>query len=196
MNTPGRMADRTGLAGGRHKRPSAFRHDANGVVSVEFALLMAPFLLLLVSVIEFGALLHAEASLQHATEKAGRLIRTGQVTGSTGESLMSADAFVERLCADAPALSNCQQSLSIDVRSENSFAQLSLSMPEPVDLGPAEPDGGPVISFSPGGASEATSLVVTYDWKLSLAAISPIGNVHGGKTRRLQAIAVFRNEPF
>ncbi len=196
MNGSGRMAACMGLVGRSQARLSAFRHDGNGAASVEFALLAAPFLLLLVSVIEFGALLHAEASLQHATEKAGRLIRTGQVISNSGESLMSADAFINRLCSDAPALSDCQKSLSLDVRSEDSFAALSSSMPTPVDLGPGEAGGASVIHFSPGGASAATSLVVTYDWKLSLTAIAPIGNAHEGKTYRLQAVSVFRNEPF
>jgi Flp pilus assembly protein TadG len=196
MNGSSRIVACKGLVDRCNARLSAFPHDANGATSVEFALLMAPFLLLLVSVIEFGALLHAEANLQHATEKAGRLIRTGQVISSTGESLISADAFIEQLCGDAPTLSDCQQSLSVDLRSEDSFAELATSMPKPVDLGPAEPGGASVIHFSPGGASKATSLVVTYDWKLSLATIAPIGNAHEGKTQRLQAVTIFRNEPF
>jgi Flp pilus assembly protein TadG len=141
-------------------------------------------------------MLHAESSLQHATDKAGRLIRTGQVTTRSGATLMSAETFIERLCGEATILKNCTEELSIDVQSEASFAELSSSMPSPLAVGPSEPDGSPVREFSPGGASKATSLVVTYDWPLSLSTIIPFGNIHDGSAQRLQAIAIFRNEPY
>lgn len=177
----------------RHAR---FWAAESGAVAIELALVIAPFLLLLAGIVELGFLLHTEASLQNATDEAGRLIRTGQATSRTGAILMSSATFRERLCAQATTIPNCTHALSIDVRSKSNFTDLASSMPDPVTVGPANLGGAPVISYSPGGASMPTSVIVTYDWKLTLPIMRPFGNVFSGGARRLQAITIFRNEPF
>lgn len=178
------------------ERKRAFRSDRDGAVSVEFALLMAPFALLLQGIIEVGMILYADASLQHATDAAARLIRTGQVTNRAGTIIMNIDTFIGRLCSEATILKDCDTNISIDVRAANSFDALSSSMPDPLTVGPDEPGGNPDRDFSPGGSRKATSIIVTYDWSLGLAAIMPLGNVQEGSAMRLQAITVFRSEPY
>ena len=69
-------------------------------------------------------------------------------------------------------------------------------MRAPVDVGPSSPGGSPTINFAPGGSSKPTSVIVTYDWTFGLPIMRPFGNVFSGSARRLEAVAVFRNEPF
>lgn len=173
-----------------------FKSAEDGAVAAEFAFVVAPFLLLLTGLIELGFMLHAEAGLQNATDEAGRLIRTGQVTSRTGNILMSASTFIEKVCARATDIPNCANAVSIDVQSQPNFTDLSSSMPDPITVGPETLGGDPVITFTPGGASRSTSVIVTFDWNFRLPFMKPFGNVFSGSARRLQAITIFRNEPF
>lgn len=173
-----------------------FSRSERGAVTVEFALVIAPFLILLTGLIELGSLLQTESALQNATEEAGRLIRTGQVTSRTGTILMSAATFIETLCGQVTLLSKCTESISIDVQSTSSFADLAASVPDPITVGPANPGGGQVIQFKPGGAGKATSVIVTYDWTFRLPFMEPFGNIFDNTARRLQAVTIMRNEPY
>lgn len=175
---------------------ASFRANDGGAAAVEFALVVAPFLVLLTGLIELGFMLHADATLQNATEEAARLIRTGQVTSRSGAMLMSESTFIANLCSQAPIIPECTESISMDVQSQTNFTDLATSMPDPITIGPDTPGGSPMISFKPGGASKATSVIVTYDWTFSLPFMRPFGNVFSGSARRLQSITILRNEPF
>lgn len=173
-----------------------FGPSESGAVAVEFAFVVAPFLLLLTGLIELGFMLHTEANLQNATDEAGRLIRTGQVTSRTGTLLIDAASFIEKVCSQATDISDCTSVISIDVQSAASFNDLSTAVPNPINVGPATLGGSPTIKFVPGGASKATSVIVTYDWNFRLPLMRPFGNVFSGSARRLQSVTIFRNEPF
>lgn len=188
MQNPGRV--------NAFRAKSGFQCAEDGAVAVEFAFVVVPFLFLLIGLIELGFMLHADASLQNATDEAGRLIRTGQATSRTGTVLMSASTFIEQVCSHATGLANCADSISIDVQSKPGFTDLSSSMPDPITVGPSMLGGSPMINYSPGGASKATSVIVTYDWAFKLPFMKAFGNVFGGSARRLQAITIMRNEPF
>ena len=182
--------------GGGFRRLAGFRRREDGTVAVEFALVLAPFLFLLSGLVEIGFMLQTGAVLQNATDEAGRLIRTGQVTTRTGTSLMDASTFISRVCAQVPTLTSCQAAVSIDVRSSTSFSNLSNVMPNPINVGPAILNGPRTIDFMPGGANRTTSVIITYDWEFALPLMHAFGNVFGGSARRLQGITIFRNEPF
>jgi Flp pilus assembly protein TadG len=175
----------------RPRRRALFRRADGGAVSVEFALLIAPFLMLLMGLLELGYMVQAESSLQFATDTASRLIRTGKVTTRSGETLMTSDQLIEELCGKAPIIPDCAEHLSLHVTSADSFTALSKDVETPSKIGPEKLGGTPSIEFSPGGASKATLVVATYDWSL----IIPLTKTLGSK-RRLVATAVFRNEPF
>lgn len=180
----------------RRLRRTGFRSSESGAVTVEFALIVAPFLILLMALIELGFMLQTESNLQNATEEAGRLIRTGQVTSRTGATIMNATTFIGKLCSQAAVVPNCAEAVSIDVQSKANFSDLESSVPDPITVGPAEEGGSPVINFQPGGAGKPTAVIVTYDWDLRMPFTTVFGNVFGGAARRLQAITVVRNEPY
>lgn len=185
---------RNATDGGR--RSSGFCRAETGAASVEFALIVAPFLILLMVLIELGFMLQTESNLQNATEEAGRLIRTGQVTSRTGGILMNSTTFIEKLCSQATVISKCAETINLDVQSKPSFGDLAAAVPAPITVGPATQGGGQVINFQPGGAGKPTSVIVTYDWSFRMPFMKVFGNVFGGAARRLQAVAVLRNEPY
>lgn len=178
------------------RRRAGFRRAADGAVAVEFALVLTPFLILLAGLIEIGFMLQTSAVLQNATDEVGRLIRTGQVTNRTGGVLMDANTFIRNVCNQVTILTDCPTAVSIDVRSSTSFSTLSNVMPNPINVGPSTLNGAPMISFTPGGTSRATSVIITYDWEFTLPIMNAFGNVFGGSARRLEAVTIFRNEPF
>lgn len=160
-------------------------------MSVEFALLIAPFLALVMGILELAYMLQAESSLQFATETASRLIRTGKVTSRSGETIMTSDELIAELCAKATLLPNCGTKLTLRITSADNFEALAKEAGNPAKIGPDEDKGTPSVEFSPGGASQATLVIMTYDWSL----VMPLSKDLGTK-QRLVATAVFRNEPF
>lgn len=164
-----------------------FRRDEGGANAVEFGLVALPFFALVMAIIEAAMAFFASQVMETGLRDAARMIRTGQA--QTGN--WTAARFKEEVCAHIPALLNCAASLTIDVRSYNSFSSADWSVPT---------SGG---NFNPGGTQfnmgAAGSIVVArafYAWP-SYANIlgSSLANQSNG-TILLVASSAFRNEPF
>lgn len=176
--------------------PGTAGRGERGAVSIEFAFVLAPFLILAMGIIDVGFMLLADGALQQATEDAARLIRTGQVTSRDGTIKMNSQDFISALCEKATVIPNCEDSLSLDVSSSTDFSHLSTGMPDPVSVGPDHPGGSPEVHFQPGGAGKPTVVIATYDWNFTLPLMNAFGNIDSSSTRRLESVIVVRNEPF
>ncbi len=180
---------------GTHLLRSLKRYVAaeNGATAVEFALLAPPFFWLFMSMFETGLMLFSEFALQSGVQEAGRKIRTGQAF----KDGWTANQFVAEVCDSATIIRDCEQRLSIYVRSmPSTFATLKSSLPEnKLTIGPSASGGAPVRTYNHGDASTATAVFVTLDWKFMVPFMSPMGNIEGD-TRRLVAYSIFLNEPF
>ncbi|MBI1216348.1 MAG: pilus assembly protein [Alphaproteobacteria bacterium] len=77
--------------------------DNDGVVAIEFALVVMPFIILLVGIVEIGLFYASGALLEGASVDAARLIRTGQVQDASDPET----AFKQELCSQAAALIPC-----------------------------------------------------------------------------------------
>ncbi len=165
----------------------------NGATAIEFAFLAPPFFWMFMSMFETGLMLFSEFALQSGVQEAGRKIRTGQAF----KNGWTANQFVAEVCDSATIIRDCEQRLSVFVRSvPSTFAALKSSLPEDkLTIGPSESGGAPLRTYNHGDAQTATGVFVTLDWKFMVPFMSPFGNIEGD-TRRLVAYAIFLNEPF
>lgn len=164
-----------------------FRQDQSGASALEFALVAAPLLLLLLAVLQVGFVFFANFALEGATERAARLVRTGQAQ-SFNES-----QFKTEVCKNLSAPLSCN-GLKLDVRKYSSFAAAGSGLTQPLDS-KGNIKGG--FSYDPGSRSDV--MVVRAFYPLDIGAMLPteisLSNM-AGNSRVLVATAAFRNEPF
>src|SRR5688572_11579275 len=94
-----------------------FRRDKRGATVVEFALLVLPFLALMLAIFETFLLLFASQTFETATQRGARLIRTGQAQAAGYD----AEEFKAEICEAMALLFNCMDNLRVDVRTYSTF---------------------------------------------------------------------------
>jgi Flp pilus assembly protein TadG len=159
-----------------------FIRKDSGVAAIEFAMIGAPFLWLLLVVFETAGVIFTDIALQNGVIETGRLIRTGQVQIQG----MGAAQFKTLLCANTAPYINCSQ-IRVDVTKSASLPLPAVNMMTVADTVPQ--------NYQPGAASEWVMVQVRYDWKLAVPGITYLANMPNGM-RRLTAGTMFRNEPF
>src|ERR1700742_1203357 len=102
--------------------------EQDGATTVEFALLMAPFLALIFAIIETAIVFFAGQTLETANAEAARLIMTGQAQTQG----FSQAQFKNAVCSRIYGLFNCQGGLYVDVKTYTAFASINNSQ-LPVD---------------------------------------------------------------
>lgn len=173
----------------RRFRAGDFLRARSGATAVEFALVAAPLLFMLFSIIELALVFMVSSSLENATTEAARRIRTGATQGTT---TTQQTAFRNTICAEIGWMqANCQANLSVDVWYYNSFAGQTLPPPTTgTTFNYAN------MRFNTGAPGDIVLVRSFYRWKL----VSPflkggLERLSGGVTL-LTAAATFRNEPF
>ena len=104
----------------------SFARDCRGVTSVEFSLIIAPFLMFFGATLEIGNLYYSSQMLQLAAESIGRPIRTNRMdSGATLGALIGA-----KLCARNGGLLDgsfdCDK-IRVDIRSPDEWSQADMS---------------------------------------------------------------------
>ena len=182
----------------RASQPRPFKRivcSEDGAAAIEFSLIAAPFLALLVALFQTGLVFLAGRELDAAVLSASRTIMTGQAQNSN----MTQAQFASWLCQNTYALFNCSNFM-INVQNSSSFA--SASTADPISSfdsqGEALNSSGNVINwtFSPGGPGDVVVVQVMYEWPIVLGPLGfNLSNLSNGN-RLLMATAVFRNEPY
>ncbi len=163
-----------------------------GATAVEFALVAGPFLFVLCTICETGVMLFTEYAIQSGVQEATRQLRTGQAQAAS----MSAASFKSKICELAGIVIDCEADVTVYVKPATSFSSLKSNLPSFLNVG-SKPDGSPNPgSYGCGGPSMPVGVIATYDWEFSVPFMSFMGNIQGGKARRLHGIAIARNEPF
>ena len=166
-----------------------FRQNQSGASALEFALVAAPLILLLLGTMQVGLVFFSNFMLEGAVDRGARLIRTGQA--QTGK--FSAGDFKRELCKYLTAPLHCTN-LKLDVRSYANFAGASQNLTNPIGS-----DGKLKANFSydPGAGEDV--VVVRAFYPLDIGSVLPaeinLSNLPDGQ-RLLVATAAFRNEPF
>jgi Flp pilus assembly protein TadG len=172
---------RAGLAGG-----GRFHRDQSGAAAVDFAIVLLPFLAVLMAIIESAVVLLAGQVLQTAATNSARMILTGQAqNGNWGLT-----QFQNNVCASLTVMFNCGSNLHIDVRSFSSFSSVSLPSADNCN-GTANN-----YTYQPGNPGDVVVVRLIYRWPIFASALG-IGLVNcAGNTNTLVASAAFRNEPY
>lgn len=176
----GTFADITGPVGKvrRHGLLGRMRRDERGASIVEFALVGAPFFILLMGTFEIGFIYWVNQELENAAGHAARLVRTGQIQAGTSQSQLKAE-----MCSRTAVLVGCATRLRIDVRSGKSFSDIS--PPSPLDSNGALKDDAS-FAFAPGVGSDFILVSAFYNWHPLLKSSDYV----------MRASSVARNEPF
>jgi Flp pilus assembly protein TadG len=190
IGASGGRAMTAAIDGPRKRIARRFGRAQGGATSIEFAMVAAPFLYLLMAIFETGLMLFAEYIIENGVAKAARQIRTGQVQTQG----MSASQFKTLVCGNLAAFLDCDANLNVDVRSFTKFADVDLPAPLNED-GTLSESVTSSASFDPGDAMEVVVVRPYYAWKLFTPGITHLANMAGDK-RLLTAGAAFRNEPF
>jgi Flp pilus assembly protein TadG len=161
----------------------------DGAAVVEFALVAAPFLALLVALLQTVLVFFAERVLDETTEQASRYIMTGQAQ----QANMTQSGFATYVCQDTFALFNCKNFM-INVQSYNSFSAANTSTPTLTFNAKGQVTNQ--WTYSPGNPGDVVIVQVMYQWPVVLGPLGfNLSNVSNGN-RLLISTAAFRNEPF
>ncbi len=164
----------------------SFGDDEKGSVAVEMGLIALPFFAFLFALIETTLIFFASVAMEGAMEDAARMVRTGVAH----EDGMTAEQFKIEICSRSPLFFNCDQSLTVDVRTFDEFGTVDFT--DPLD------ENGNLANnfqYNIGGAGEVVLVRAFYVWDVMTPVGIGLENMAGGN-RLLAASAVFRNEPF
>lgn len=163
-----------------------FARAERGATAVEFGLVAAPYIALLIAILQVALVMIAQEVLQTATMQAARLIETGQA--QTGG--MSSAQFKQQICNNASSMFTCS-GIYVNVQTFSSFS--SISTPSPNQSGTLNTSS---FGYSPGADGDIEVVQVYYEWPVFPAPLGfNLGNINGNHLL-LVATAAFRNEPF
>jgi Flp pilus assembly protein TadG len=178
----------------RRNRFGAFIRDSKGATVVEFALIAAPFLAIVVALIQTFLVFFAQSVLENAVRQSSRQILTGQTQTQDASLSQTAAiaAFHQTVCNNAAILFTCT-GLMVDVQVANNWTSANTGMPT-LTYG----SNGNVSNswqFNPGSAGDVVVVRVMYLWPLFFGPIAfNMANQPNG-SREIMASAAFQNEP-
>jgi Flp pilus assembly protein TadG len=160
----------------------------DGIATVEFAIVAAPFLALMFAIMETAVVFFAGQTLETAVADSARLIMTGQAQTSS----FTAAQFKTAVCGKILGLFDCQGGLQIDVKTYTSFSTVSTS--KPIDSNGNLQTSS--FGYSPGGPGDIVVVRLMYQWPIYVSLLGfNLADLTGNK-RLIMATAAFRNEPY
>ena len=160
-----------------------------GATTVEFALVAAPFLAMLMALFQTALVFFAARVLDETVEQASRYILTGQAQ----QSNMTASGFATWVCGQTIALFTCSNFM-INVNSYSSFSSANTTTPTLTFNAQGQVTNN--WSYSTGNPGDIVVVQVMYQWPVILGPLSfTLANLSNGN-RLLVSTAVFKNEPY
>lgn len=171
------------------RRKYGFLRNKNGATAVEFALIAAPFIALLMGTIQTFLVFFADQQLQMIVTKTSRMILTGQAQ----DQGLSQSAFAAKLCANVSVLFTCSN-IMIDVQAYSSFSSANTGAPTLTFN--ASGNVTNAWQYNPGTANQIVVVRAMYQWPVFLGPLGfNLANL-SNNNRLLLATAVFKNEPY
>lgn len=192
------MTTASPIATGRHRRwRGGLVADESAATAVEFALVAAPFLALIVAIIQTFLVFFASQLLETAVVQASRQILTGQAQAAN----MTESEFAANLvCPVVSVVMNCKN-LMIDVETYSAFSNTSnaSSFPAATSTAPTLTYNQGVVTntwlYNPGTTGQIVVVRVMYLWPVFGGPLGfNLANQANG-TRLIMAAAAFQNEP-
>jgi Flp pilus assembly protein TadG len=189
------MAEIRITSGRAHRnRCAAFVEDSRGATAVEFAIVAAPFLALIIALIQTFLVFFAQSHLESVVQQASRQIMTGQTQSQTsGDTVLQAQtAFQQTVCNQIVILFSCS-GMMVDVQVATSWSATNTSAPTLTYN-----SQGAVTNtwqFNPGNAGDIVVVRVMYLWPVFMGPLGfTLSNQPNG-SRLLMSTAAFQNEP-
>ena len=164
-----------------------FVHHEEGSTAIEFAIVAAPFLVLVFAILETALVFFANQTMETAVADASRLIMTGQAkTGGFDKA-----KFKDEVCKRIVAMLDCKGGVEIDVQTYANFVSADTS--KPVDAAGKLKTN---FVYQPGCPGDIVVVRVMYLWPLYISMFGFNLSDMSGNKRLLVSTAAFRNEPF
>jgi Flp pilus assembly protein TadG len=168
---------------------AGFARREDGAAALEFAIVAAPFIALILATVQTALAFFAGQVLESAVTDSSRSI----LTGTAQNANMSQSDFANVVCSKVQALFTCNK-LMIDVRTANSFAAANTAMPTLTFDGTGKVTNS--WSYQPGNPGDIVVMRVLYQWPVFLGPLSlGLANESNGNLL-LMATAAFKNEPY
>jgi Flp pilus assembly protein TadG len=171
-----------------------FRKNDDGTTAIEFAILAAPFFVLLFGIIESSLIFFAGQMLESSVDEVGRKVRTGQLNNT-----MTATQFRTEVCNSASILFDCA-GIKIDLRVAAKFQDLGNP---PIPNASTNATNFSAYNFTAPCPEEIAMVTASYEWPIFtyFAADNIYPQSRGSNSAAfrkilLNAVAVFRTEPY
>lgn len=156
----------------------------DGTTAIEFSMLLVPYLLIALGIIEMSLMFTSASLVEGATHSAARMIRTGQLQQTSDDP---AGDFRTAVCDFADALVDCDD-VTIEVQTLDSYVDYTAAT--------FDADGNLVTSGFDAGGSDAKVLIrVAYRYSMMTPLVGPLLNGADGGTVFLSTI-VMQSEPY
>jgi Flp pilus assembly protein TadG len=170
------------------RRRGLMRSDG-GATAVEFALVAAPFIALLVAILQTMVVFFAQRLLDEVVSQASRTIQTGQAQTSG----LTQSQFTSWVCQKTVILFTCGNYM-VNVQSYSSFSAASTSTPTLTF--DASGNVTNTWNYSLGGPGDIVVVQVLYQWPIILGPLGfNLSNLSNGN-RLLVSSNVFKREPY
>ena len=168
---------------------AGFARRDDGAAALEFAIVAAPFIALLLATGQTTLAFFAGQVLESAVADSSRAI----LTGSAQNASLSQSGFASTVCGKIQALFDCSK-LMIDVQTANSFGAANTSMPTLTFDSHGNVNNA--WQFQPGNPGDIVVMRVMYQWPVFLGPLGlNLANEANGNML-LMATATFKNEPY
>lgn len=158
--------------------------NRSGAAAVEFAIILVPFMLLLMGTLEVAAMFVASTTLENAVYDGARIIRTDQ----TGARTQAANVK-NRICSSFHGLLDCSR-LYVDVRVFNNFNSAQrVNLVNNSEVDPTR------TGFQASGTSQIVLVTAYYEWQLITPLVGGFMSNLSNNRLLLSAASAFRNEP-
>ncbi len=161
-----------------------WKKKKDGSAAIEFSLLLLPYMLLSLGIMELSLMFMSASLLEGATDSAARLIRTGQIQQGTADP---ETVFRDALCNYAVVLIDCN-SMIIEVTTLNNYTDYTAPT--------YDADGNMISSgFNAGGSNDKVLIRVAYSYSMITPLVGPLLNGPNGSTQFISTI-VLQTEPY
>jgi Flp pilus assembly protein TadG len=169
--------------------PASFARREDGAAALEFALVAAPFIALMLAGLQTALAMFAGQVLESAVADSSREL----LTGAAQNAGLSQSGFATAVCNKVQALFNCSK-LMIDVQTASSFAAANTS--SPTLTFDAHGNVTNSWSYNPGNPGDIVVMRVMYQWPVFLGPLGMGLANEGNGNLLLIATATFKNEPY
>ncbi|HEY6259115.1 MAG TPA: TadE/TadG family type IV pilus assembly protein [Xanthobacteraceae bacterium] len=166
-----------------------FASREDGAATLEFAIVAAPFIGLLVATLQTTLAFFAGQVLESAVADSSREI----MTGSAQNANMDQNAFASEVCKKVQALFTCGN-LMVDVQTASSFTAANTAVPSLTFDGKGNVTNN--WAFQPGNPGDIVVMRVMYQWPVFLGPLGVSLSTESNGNLLLMATAVFKNEPY